>query len=87
MADVSTTLDNSKLLDVSTEKHFKNNKSDDLLVQNLILALDQAIKKEKRTLKTKNAEKFQRIYYKFYFLKYITIFVYMVMIIFEVPTW
>jgi len=39
----------------------------------MILALDKAIKKEQRTLNTKTAIKYQNIYYKIYYIKYIAV--------------
>jgi hypothetical protein len=86
MADESTT-DISKLSDGSRGTKYKSVNTDDILAQNLVQALDHAIKKEKRTIKSDSAERYKMIYYKFYYMKYATIFVYMTMIIFETPTW
>lgn len=73
--------------DVSRETTFNTSKMDDVLAQNLVLNLDQIIKKDKRSKKTESAEYFKKIYYKFYFIKYAALIIYMVMVFFEIPSW
>jgi hypothetical protein len=66
---------------------FNNSKMDDVLGQNFMLSLDRAIKKEQRSKKTKSGERFKKIYYKVFFLKYVALTIYIIMVLFEIPSW
>ncbi|CAI2386453.1 unnamed protein product [Moneuplotes crassus] len=78
---INTSRDNSR------DKTFITNKYDDVLAQNMVMALDKAIRKEQRTATGERSKKFQTFYYKVYYLKYITLYIYMFMVFFEVPSW
>ena len=66
---------------------FKDAGENDFITQNIIISLDNAIKWEKRTKKTPEALKYKKIYSRIQFIKYITLFVYVTFIFFEIPTW
>ncbi|CAI2386869.1 unnamed protein product [Moneuplotes crassus] len=69
------------------DKTFTTSKYDDVLAQNMVMALDKAIRKEQRTETGEKAKKYQIFYYKVYYVKYVTLYIYMFMVFFEVPSW
>lgn len=63
------------------------NKPDDVLKQNLMLSIDQEIRKEQRYKKTPQAEGYHALYRRFYFMKHVVLVLYVAMAFFEIPTW
>lgn len=60
---------------------------DDLFAQNIVLTLDKVIRKEQRMQHTEKALQWKTLYYKVYYFKYIALYVYMLMVVFEMPSW
>lgn len=91
MEKINGSSSNSKyrpsLVDTSKDQTFSAAKLDDVLAQNMVLALDKAIRKQQRTETGARAEKYQTFYYKVYYVKYIALYIYMFMVFFEIPAW
>mmetsp|Transcript_17013 Transcript_17013/g.14943 ORF Transcript_17013/g.14943 Transcript_17013/m.14943 type:complete len:572 (+) Transcript_17013:23-1738(+) len=90
MSELSIGYMKSPLLSASNRSSFKESAqeiAEDVLGQNLIISLDNAIKEEERIKKTPKAAKYLKIYKRILPLKYITLGVYFLFIFFELPTW
>ena len=90
MSDLKVDKMTNPLLTASNRSSFKESAqeiADDVLGQNIIISLDNAIKEEERTKKTSKAIRYRKIYKNLLFIKYITLGIYFLFIFFELPTW